>query len=109
MDGIGLIAEERTRQIIKEGYNATHDDKHINGELAVAAACYAVYGLEQGDEYYEVGRIFCRGIREGEYEEAFPWGADSDRREDHSPLRRLVIAGALIAAEIDRLHRAGSV
>jgi hypothetical protein len=39
--GIELIAEERKRQIEVEGWTAEHDDEHTDGELALAAVCYA--------------------------------------------------------------------
>lgn len=42
MTGIELIAEERRRQIEQEGYTPEHDDAQRDGELAHAAACYAV-------------------------------------------------------------------
>ncbi|MCM0757438.1 hypothetical protein M7775_02505, partial [Sporomusa sphaeroides DSM 2875] len=40
--GIELIAAERQRQISQEGWTPEHDDQHANGELALAAACYAI-------------------------------------------------------------------
>ncbi|WP_373400076.1 hypothetical protein V8V91_10940 [Algoriphagus halophilus] len=43
--GIELIAEERQRQIEKEGWTSEHDAKHKNGELAHAAATYAMTDL----------------------------------------------------------------
>ena len=39
--GIERIAAERQRQIEQEGWTAEHDDGHVNGELAMAAALYA--------------------------------------------------------------------
>ncbi len=105
--GVMLIARERMRQIEKEGWTAEHDDKHVNGELAVAAACYAVAGLDGNGEAFEVHRLYT-DHREGLAEDAWPWDPEWDKREDHSHLRRLVIAGALIAAEIDRLQRAAN-
>ena len=104
--GAYLIDQERGRQIHEKGYSAEHDDKHVNGELALAAACYAVYGVKDGDAYFEVAKLFT-GKREGCYEEGWPWDPEWDKREDHPRIKRLVIAGALIAAEIDRLLRAG--
>jgi hypothetical protein len=35
--------------------------------------------------------------------DAWPWSRNWDKRDKHSRTRRLEIAGALIAAEIDRL------
>ena len=41
MNGIELIAAERQRQITEKGYTADHDEHHCDGELALAAVCYA--------------------------------------------------------------------
>jgi hypothetical protein len=35
----------------------------------------------------------------------WPWDAQCDKRKTHDDIKRLVISGALIAAEIDRLKR----
>jgi len=106
--GVELIAEERQRQIKKEGWSAEHDDEHINGEMAMAAACYAA------PQY--LNRI----NDDGEIRDPWPWTELWDKRrckdasveipnpETYSPevrLDLLVKAGALIAAEIDRLNR----
>jgi hypothetical protein len=40
-DGAGLIALERNRQVVAEGYAAPHDDAHAAGELSMAACAYA--------------------------------------------------------------------
>lgn len=40
--GINLIEAERERQQYEKGWSEEHDDKHVNNELALAAACYAV-------------------------------------------------------------------
>lgn len=37
-DGIELIKRERERQITEEGWTVAHDDEHVHGELAQAAA-----------------------------------------------------------------------
>ena len=90
MDGsefsaVDLIAEERQRQIDFEGFDAPHDDEpadHGHEELAVAAACYAAPDH----------------VKDG----SWPWPVSHYKRIKHSRLKQLVIAGALIAAEIDR-------
>lgn len=105
MTGAELIAQERQRQIEEEGYSSDHDDKEINGELSLAAACYAVEGVEDVRDIYAVIKVGSGDIVS--HEDAFPWEPDLDKREVHTRLRRLVIAGALIAAEIDRLQRLG--
>ncbi len=101
--GIGRIANERQRQIDIKGYTPEHDDEHINGEMAIAAACYAV-----GDDetYCEVKSIDGDGMIDVDGD-AFPWPEHDTRNQPR--IDRLTIAGALIAAEIDReLRRAKS-
>lgn len=89
--GIELITEERARQISKEGWTPEHDDKHDMGEMAMAAVCYAIPGSQrerlETDDIWPWARHW--------------WKPGTDR------VRQLVKAGALIAAEIDRLQRAG--
>lgn len=96
MTGIELIAEERQRQIKQEGWTPEHDDEQESGELALAAACYAVEGDDAG----------CFVAEPVMGEDAWPWSPEWDKRKKHDRVRRLAIAGALIAAEIDRLQRA---
>ena len=79
MNGIERIAKERQRQVSVEGWTPQHDDEHKDGEMAIAAARYAA-------PYWE-------------------W----DKRGKHERIRQLEIAGALLAAEIDRLLRKSSI
>jgi hypothetical protein len=90
--GVSLIARERARQVVVEGWSAEHDAQHMNGELSIAAACYAVEGTSAA--------VFGGPGKELE-DDAWPW-EDWDKRSKHNRLKRLAIAGALIAAEIDR-------
>lgn len=114
--GIELITEERMRQISKEGWTFDHDDEHIHGELSAAAACYAinkhkskvrVHMYREAENTFLSGNTGDRGDRrlmpEGWYD-AFPW-EEWDKRFKHNQIKSLQIAGALIAAEIDRLQR----
>lgn len=89
--GADLIAAERQRQMAKEGWTPAHDDEHVSGELAWAAVCYAAPGSVYSDGSDMV--------------DPWPWAKEWDKRDKHDRQRRLVIAGALIAAEIDRLRR----
>ena len=95
--GIELIAAERRRQVEQEGW-AEYEDcmKHPDNELAIAAACYAVEGT---------GRRVVRHSSGFKWENAWPWCDEWDKRKKHNRERQLVIAGALIAAEIDRLQQ----
>jgi hypothetical protein len=97
VNGTDLIAAERARQIAKEGYDAAHDDTHTHGELAIAGAILAVDGTDAKVE-----------DPDGFDTEGDPWGhlaKHSYRVAGSSRVRTLTIAGALIAAEIDRLLR----
>lgn len=99
---LDLIKEERERQIAKEGYTAEHDDSLRTGELANFACCYAfdawIAGFEE-ERLFQILNPFRGGLklnREGEA--CRPHSIDSR-------IRDLVIAGSLIAAEIDKLLR----
>lgn len=76
------ILVERHRQVTEEGWTPEHDDEHINGELAAAAACYA-----QRHRY-----------------KFWPW--DLKWWKPKGARLDLVRAGALLLAEIERLDRA---
>ncbi len=111
--GSSLIAEERLRQITQEGFTAQHDDDHAGPALALAAISYAAASLDNIDI-----REVDHGTGEFIIRDPWPWSGTWDKREKHARrrsrteagrrtgrLRCLVIAGALIAAEIDRLMR----
>lgn len=91
--GSALIARERERQVTKEGWTPEHDDAHDRRELASAAYCYIKLG----------------GGSSTEPPTAVPWEwpfEDEAWKPSKAAVRNLVKAGALIAAEIDRLNRA---
>lgn len=88
MNGVELIAAEHQRQIDVEGYTEEHDDGHNGGEMAISAAAYAL----QHTRFKHTGKDI--GI-DGSCCPLKPKG----------PIRDLVRAGALIAAEIDRIQR----
>lgn len=96
--GTELIREERVRQITVEGFGPDHDAEHFNGSLAGAAAVYAAVAREQalGDE----GPFLPDPI-------LWLWKVEWFKPRDQ--LSNLVRAGALIAAEIDRVQRAPSL
>lgn len=99
MSGIDDIAAERRRQIDEEGWTPERDDTHGDGEMAGAAACYAMQVALDCIGRSDLHMTISRTIRE-----LWPWSTHwwkpTDRRRD------LVKAGALIAAEIDRIDRA---
>ena len=97
--GIVQIAAERQRQMDTEGWTAVHDDTHVGSELTSAACCYAALARRQAD-----------GTITGDVDElppasGWPWDAEW-WKPSNDPKRNLEKAGALIAAEIDRLLRA---
>lgn len=75
---------------IAEGFDAAHDDKHDRGELALAAACYALAVTDHTDKSLI-------------YESIWPferkWFKPKGKRHN------LGIAGAFIGTELDRLQR----
>ena len=93
--GIELIAEERQRQIEVEGWTAEHDSQHKNGELANAAVCYAMTP--------DLENLMCNTWDNNFIIEVFPFKMCWLKRTPNDRVRDLVKAGALIAAEIDRL------
>lgn len=102
--GIEMIAAERERQIKEEGWTSEHDDQHQRSELAYAAACYAEFAAS--GFYPPLRRLNRRGPPRGRnwpFHDSW-WkpgiGDDVDAR-----IYELAKAGALIAAEIDRLQR----
>jgi len=105
------IAAERRRQIEVEGWTPEHDDsKHSSGQLAIAAACYAISG---GAEVRHLLAQKRWTLYEGnQVVTAFYWlwsltiKWSSDWYKPSSRRRDLVKAGALIVAEIERLDRA---
>jgi hypothetical protein len=120
--GAELIAEERARQISDEGWTKGHDKQHRQQELVAAAICYA------WPPHYLLPMTRVKVLKE-----LWPWHinwwkpsfrstddkasidyiADSpadrlldserDRLKFRNRIRDLVKAGALIAAEIDRI------
>jgi hypothetical protein len=94
-EGAQRIVKERIRQKVSEGWTPEHDAGHMEGQLSVAAACYAIHGVRI--DYTPVSVEMASGG------DAWPWSLKWDKREKHERMRRLEIAGALIAAEIDRL------
>lgn len=90
-----LIREERDRQKAIEGWSEEHDDAHDDGELLLAARCYFDHAT-----FANAGAARrADGVPMG-----WPWDAASWKPK--TPVRDLVRAGALVLAEIDRLHRA---
>lgn len=97
--GIELIAEERQRQIDVEGWTIGHDvQEHPNNELANAAATYAMDSdcREALMDIYD-----CRLVG---VPATWPWDEEWYKLTPDNRIKELIKAGALIAAEIDRLQ-----
>ncbi|WP_350364716.1 hypothetical protein [Enterobacter cloacae] len=86
-NAVQSVISERQRQQSVEGWTPEHDDEHTEGEMAEAAACYAMFANNQG---FSVP---------GLWPWAREWWKQSGQRRD------LVKAGALILAEIERIDR----
>lgn len=105
--GVHRIAAERARQVQALGWDDDHDDNHDDGAIAWAAVCYAApWKLGWVEEINPPPSADGPDARD-----PWPWDPEWDKRT-HGPdqtreqrIRDLTKAGALIAAEIDRLLR----
>lgn len=94
MTAISDIAAERAKQLTQ--WTPEHDDRHLVGQLAMAAACYAMHDvtITEPGLMYRIGKLI---------HDLWPWACEwwkpKDRRSN------LVTAGALIVAEIERIDR----
>jgi len=107
MISLYLITEERKRQIREKGYDDKHDDDHDTEQLIRAAQCYLnqvsikSQVMNINDSYNNKLKLYRAVERPKDWPpEWLPesWNPDS-------PIRDLVKAAALIAAEIDRRLR----
>lgn len=90
------IRRERERQMQAEGWTPEYDDDHVDGELATAAACYALGHAElssvtTGDNWSTLTRV-----------SLWPFEGMWKPRDGRS---NLIKAGALIVAELERIDR----
>jgi hypothetical protein len=93
--GVDLIAAERERQVSVEGWTESHDASvHDSDDLAMAASLYA---MPQRKRHADMLWWL------------WPWDASWWKPTPQDRIRELVKAGALIAAEIDRLKMAGDL
>ncbi len=96
------VLAERERQMKEEGYTPAHDDNHVHGELALAAALYALpYEATLGGEPLLKQDDFIGLHMALELACAPGW----DLKPEPDIRKRLVKSGALILAEIERLDR----
>lgn len=99
--GVYKIALERQRQIESEGWTAHHDDRHTDQEMAMAGACYAL----SHEARRNIEEAYNADIRSIIWPWTHEWYKPSIPGNRTSRIRELTKAGALIAAEIDRLCR----
>jgi hypothetical protein len=110
--GLERIAAERIRQLTKHGWDSKHDDEHTDGSLVMAAVCYAAAAADE--------RVYVRKVYATAETFTDPWPGSwlphydarphngnvlANVETDAQRLRLLEKAGALIAADIDRLLR----
>lgn len=84
LSGAEEISNERSRQIVREGYDASHDREHATREFVLASVAYLLSSI-------------------GEEEEArkyWPWDEQSFKPKDLKS--DIIRGGALAAAAIDR-------
>ncbi len=89
------VQAERRRQVEAEGWTPEHDDEHSHGQMARAAACYALAGSSAPNDGTAALLVSL----------AWPW--DEQWWKPTSARRDLIKACALTLAEIERLDRAG--
>ncbi|WP_225007830.1 hypothetical protein [Pseudomonas aeruginosa] len=88
------VQAERRRQITAEGWTPEHDDEHSHGQIARAAACYALAGSSAPNDGTAALLVSL----------AWPW--DEQWWKPTTVRRDMVKACALALAEIERLDRA---
>jgi hypothetical protein len=92
---------ERMRQVSAEGYAFEHDDNHALGELAAAAACYALPVAVYTGCLAPFPPRGTLGLKLANH--VWPWAPGSFRRK--SRREDLIRAAALLIAEVERLDR----
>lgn len=94
-----MIGAERERQMIGKGYTVEHDDAHDRGQLVAAAMCYLALCIVH---------VIADRFPKFNIASLWPWNpAESYPRGERHAM--LVKAGALIAAELDRVRRAEAI
>lgn len=106
-EGLAAIVTERVRQIFSEGFTVEHDASHKDESMATVAALYAapeeIYVLDHSTSESECGPPNYT------FKDPWPksWDNSWDKRGEHDRVKQLAVAGALCAAEIDRLKARG--
>jgi hypothetical protein len=92
MNAIEMIKAERDRQI-RKGWTPEHDDSHFDGSLRVVAAVCACDGTDAKVD---------DALERGSWGIVSKWGTSGSKP---NRIRILVIAAALLVAEIERIQR----
>ena len=87
------IEDERKRQVESEKYSSESDDFWSNGELANAAATYALTPSTR------------KSLEENGIPKTWPFGREWYKPRKDYRRRELVMAAALLVAEIERIDR----
>lgn len=88
--GAADVLAERARQLGEKGYSVARDGEYRDGELPMAAACYAVFGA---------GGQMARSV--------FSWPFKTEAFRPHDKRRAMVKAAALLLAAIEAGDAAG--
>lgn len=99
--GIPSINRERWRQIRAHNFFGPHDDAHTDSELVAAAIAYATVSVMQQTRADAAGMLCGHPPPT-----SFGWPAGWTWHPEPTSRENLIKAGALIAAELDRLARA---
>lgn len=107
--GTDLIREERAKQITR-GFSEDHDKQHDDGALALNAAILASpQVLYQKEKFANSESIQAMRVSDSWRlpNPAFRGNViiDNSHLDKRERIKQLVVAGALIAAEIDRLQK----
>lgn len=107
MISMDLIKEERRRQILEKGYDDKRDDEQVGDELIQAAKCYLDQVSQRSHvmlfaDHYNNNLNLYRDVKRPK---DWPPEWTPESWNPDSPIRDLVKAAALIAAEIDRRLR----
>lgn len=104
------IARERERQMAVEGWTREHDDTHSRGEMAAAAASYAInHHAHLLPEFANPNHInACEGptLHTTMVHANAVWPWSNKWWKPKNSRRDLIRAAALLVAELERLDRA---
>lgn len=94
--GIEIIAQERLEQIEKHLFTAQNDSEYTSNELIRCAICYLMADNLDLTQNEDGENLIVSGY--------WPWAVKWWKPAPKNRIKELAKAGALIAAEIDRLQ-----